>query len=100
MTKMGKTQRIAILDFHNGVTAKGHTMIGNLRAMNAMERNGWVRTIGTGRAAYVTTAGLIAAGVDMDAIHAEALVEDSGGEWRRPCRATRKPSRVRSADRR
>jgi hypothetical protein len=72
MTKMSETQRTAVRDFHYGVTSKAHTMIGNLRTMHALARNGWARPIGTGRAAYVTTAGLIAAGVDMAAIEAEA----------------------------
>jgi hypothetical protein len=83
MTKMSKTQRTAILDFHRGVTAKRHTMIASSRTIAVLIREGWA-TFGPDvkpasmlrarvRAAYVTTAGLIAAGVDMDAIHAEAL---------------------------
>ncbi len=75
MTKMSKTQRTAIIDFHNGVTGKGHTMIvPSYRTADAMIRNGWARGTGHGRRALnVTTAGLIAAGVDMDAIHAKAI---------------------------
>lgn len=83
MTKMSKTQRIAILDFHNGVTAKGHTFTADSRTIAALQRNGWawspegtrLRQQFPPRSAYVTTAGLIAAGVDMDAIYAEAVTE-------------------------
>lgn len=85
MAKMSKAQRTAILDFHNGVTAKGHTLIADSRTIAALIRNGWA-TFGPGtsvawalrakrRAAYVTRAGLIAAGVDMDALHARALAD-------------------------
>lgn len=87
MTKMSKTQRTAILDFHNGCTAKGHTMVvRSARTIAVMIREGWA-TFGPGvrisamlragaRTAYITRAGLIAAGVDMDALHAAALRED------------------------
>lgn len=79
---MSKTQRIAILDFHNGVTDKRHTFLANELTIDAMVREGWAerpitRPRDSRREAYVTTAGLVAAGVDMDAIHAVALVEDS-----------------------
>ena len=74
MTKMSKAQRTAILDFHNGVTAKRHTMIANERTIAALVRNGWaIATSARYRTAYVTRAGLLAAGVDLNAIHGEAL---------------------------
>lgn len=90
MTKMTKTQRTAILDFHNGVNAKGNTMIvRHSNTIAALVREGWARRPGgmtkrqaavyppsARRVAYVTRVGLIAAGVDMDAIHTEALAED------------------------
>lgn len=83
MTKMSKTQRIAILDFHNGVTAKGHTMLADARTIRVLVREGWaalgsnvtpsVARLHKVRVAYVTTPGLVAAGIDMDVIHAQAL---------------------------
>jgi hypothetical protein len=92
MTKMSKAQRTAILDFHNGVTAKCHTLVGNARTLAALVANGWaffpahvtsrVAELGNVRVAYVTTAGLVAAGVDMDAIYAEALeIHEIREEW-------------------
>ena len=86
MTKMSKVQRTAVLDFHNGPTSKGYSLIADPRTITVLIKNGWA-TFGPGvsvawalrarrRTAHVTTAGLIAAGVDMDAIHAEALAED------------------------
>lgn len=89
MTKMSKAQRIAILDFHNGVTSKRHTMLASARTVDVLVREGWAKRPeemtrrlvqqfppSVRRMAYVTTAGLIAAGIDMDAIHTEALIED------------------------
>jgi len=86
---MSKAQRTAILDFHNGVTSKRHTLLANERTIDVMVRNGWAKRPGemtrrlvaeyppsVRRMAYVTTAGLIAAGVDMDEVHAEALRVD------------------------
>jgi hypothetical protein len=76
MTKMSKTQRTAVLDFHNGVTSKRHTLVAGASTIQALIRNGWaIKTSANYRTAYVTTAGLIAAGVDMAAIEAEALDE-------------------------
>lgn len=75
MTKMSETQRIAILDFHNGVTDKRYTMlVRSRRTLDVMVANGWAVRV-TAHTGNVTTAGLVAAGVDMDAIHAEALAE-------------------------
>lgn len=90
MAKMSKAQRTAILDFHNGVTSKGHTMIvARSSTIDVMVREGWAKRPNgmtkrlaavyppsARRTAYVTRAGLIAAGVDMDAIHAEAANVD------------------------
>lgn len=87
---MSKTQRTAILDFHNGVNAKGNTMVVKRSStIDVMVREGWAERPGNmtrrlvsvyppsaRRVAYVTRAGLIAAGVDMDALHARALDED------------------------
>lgn len=83
MAKMTKAQRNVILDFHNGVNAKGDTMvIQNNRTINALVREGWARRSRPapgGRIdvehVHVTTAGLIAAGVDMDALAAQAADE-------------------------
>jgi hypothetical protein len=85
MAKMSKAQRMAILDFHRGVTAKGHTLLASARTIAVLVRNGWARypehvtasvaAVGRVRVAYVTRAGLIAAGVDLDGLHAKALVE-------------------------
>jgi hypothetical protein len=72
MAKMSKTQRTAILDFHNGVTSKAYTMlVRSERTLDVMVREGWATRV-TRHTGYVTRAGLIAAGVDMDAIHADA----------------------------
>lgn len=80
---MSKVQRIAIVDFHNGVNAKGNSTITNARTIAVLVREGWavhpmhvtpaIARLGKVRTAYVTRAGLVAAGIDMDAIHAEAL---------------------------
>lgn len=86
MVKMTKTQRTAILDFHNGVTSKQYWAIASrARTAAVLVREGWATypghvsegaiKAGRVRTFNVTRAGLIAAGVDMDAIHAEALME-------------------------
>lgn len=89
MAKMSKAQRIAILDFHNGVTSKRHTMLASARTVDVLVREGWAKRpeemtrrlvqqfpLSVRRMAYVTTAGLLAAGVDMDAIHEDAKRDD------------------------
>jgi hypothetical protein len=73
MAKMTQAQRIAILDFHNGVTNKCQSFTANAHTIAALVRHGWAIKQHGCCAAYVTTAGLLAAGVDMDAIHAEAI---------------------------
>lgn len=74
MTKMSKAQRAAALEAHTTVGAPLGMFSGFVRpaTFRAMVRNGWAQ----GASAFgggVTTAGLIAAGVDMNAIHADAL---------------------------
>lgn len=77
MAKMSKAQRAAILRAHENTTTSANSTAafwsrGYVHAtgssLEVMERNGWITA---GRA--VTREGLEAAGVDMDAIHAEAL---------------------------
>lgn len=68
MTKMTTAQREAILAAHTRVTWRGR-IAPNVRAATyeALKREAWVKN------GQVTTAGLIAAGVDMDALHADAI---------------------------
>jgi hypothetical protein len=80
MTKMSKAQRTAILEaYERKARATGSTRPGCFvvrpATLTAMVRNGWAEALSL-RVGIYTTAGLIAAGVDMDAIHAEALRED------------------------
>lgn len=80
MAKMSKTQRIAVLDFHNGVTDKRYTMlVRSARTLDVMVANGWAVRV-TARTGNVTTAGLVAAGVDMDAIETEVHKENNRRE--------------------
>lgn len=81
MTKMTKAQRTAILRAHNngGTEAAGTAIYWSRgrvrvprRTADVLAREGWVSGD-----ALVTTAGLIAAGVDMDAIHGEAIRENN-----------------------
>lgn len=75
MTKMTQAQRTAILDAHERRLRRiGRTggADGDPRVIRVLKREGWV----SGYFDSPTRAGLIAAGVDMNAIHAEALTED------------------------
>lgn len=83
MTKMTKTQRTAILEAHNAPTvgvdeyfSRGYVHA-TRPTLAVMRRNGWVTEGRYNRQAPVTTAGLIAVGVDMDAIHAKAIAENT-----------------------
>jgi hypothetical protein len=75
MPKMTQAQRIAILKAHNTwnpahpIDSRG-MVDAYERTHCVLQRNGWTNGI------RVTRAGLIAAGADMDAIHAEALDEN------------------------
>lgn len=83
MTKMTKTQRTAILEAHNAPTvgvdeyfSRGYVHA-TRPTLAVMRRNGWVTEGRYNRQAPVTTAGLIAAGMHMDAIHAKAIAENT-----------------------
>lgn len=69
MKKMTQAQWRAV----RGVDGRGMAT-GRENTMRSLEQNGYAYGR-FGRWAHVTRAGLIAAGVDMDAIHAEALAE-------------------------
>jgi hypothetical protein len=82
MTKMSKAQRAAILAAENqikytpgGAAKRFGMVVAGARTEHVLRREGWV----FGPFDQVTRAGLIAAGVDMDAIHAEAL--EMSGPW-------------------
>lgn len=78
MTKMSKAQRTAVLVAHRFALRDRYasgTAYANPRTMRVLRREGW-----TGAYDQITRAGLIAAGVDMDAIHADALIEDEARE--------------------
>lgn len=84
MTKMTKTQRTAILRQHNDRN-HGNSIIANARTIAVLVREGWavhpmhvspvVARLGKVRTAYVTPAGLRAAGVNLDKLHAKALAD-------------------------
>src|SRR5258705_7508911 len=79
MQKMSRIQRTAFTDTpNNPITPQGMFLPSScpIRTFDAMVRHGWAvgGSVVTG---HVTDAGLIAAGVDMDAIHAEALYEQA-----------------------
>lgn len=69
MMKMSKAQRTAILraDDKGPMCRGGFGGCGTPSTLGVLHREGWARD------GYVTLAGLIAAGVDMDAIHGEAI---------------------------
>ncbi|MFL6145590.1 MAG: hypothetical protein ACJ72N_27480 [Labedaea sp.] len=74
MTKMSKAQRAAILDAHERRMRRGvGQIIGRASTRAALRRGGWTRSFMD----LPTRAGLIAAGVNMDAIHAEAITENA-----------------------
>lgn len=84
---MSKAQRTAILEahalkmigrYHSGV------VVARPNTVEVLKREKWISDA-LARSGYVTRAGLIAAGVDMDAIHTEAL-----NEYREVTRAARK----------
>lgn len=71
MTQMSKTQRTAILEAHayrGDWRYRGIVLICHNSTLNVLRREGWMNG-----EYHITTAGLIAAGADMDAIHGEAL---------------------------
>lgn len=72
MAKMSKAQRTNILASH--ATAGRHNIMTTGAGRRYLLANGWAH--GANNVFLPTTAGLIAADVDMDAIHAEALAED------------------------
>lgn len=84
MTKMTETQRKAILRQHNDRN-HGNSIIANARTIAVLVREGWavhpmrvplaVAARGKVRIAYVTPAGLRAAGVNLDKLHARALAD-------------------------
>jgi hypothetical protein len=84
MTKMTETQRTAILRQHRSRN-HGNSIIANARTITVLVREGWavypthvtpaVVRVGKVRTAYVTPAGLRAAGVDLDELHGAAIVE-------------------------
>lgn len=76
MAKMSRTQRAAILEAHtSGASALGtFSQFVRVASIRAMARSGWALGHST-FTGCVTTAGLIAAGVDMGAIEDEALAE-------------------------
>lgn len=86
MTKMSKAQRTAILMAHarraaHATSRPGHGdwVLAPSPTVEICVRQGWARRVEGilgDNVARVTPAGLIAAGVDMDALHAEAETED------------------------
>lgn len=78
MTKMTQAQRKAALEAHTstGVPRGMFSLFVRTATFRAMVRNGWAQGVSV-FGGNVTTAGLLAAGVDMDAIHGEALYEES-----------------------
>lgn len=71
MTKMSKTQRTAILAAHAAQGEQRGRIDAYQRTHEALRRSGW-----EANGIHVTRAGLIAAGVDMDALHDDALMAD------------------------
>jgi hypothetical protein len=74
MTKMSETQRRAILGAHMVRTTQPGRMgmvIAPYRTLRVLQRNGWV----TSEFDLPTRAGLVAAGIDMDKLHGQALAE-------------------------
>lgn len=83
MTKASKTQRARILDAHE---RRGAVSIGSQRTLYAMVSRRWVKQQGGILGGYYPTpAGLSAAGIDLDAIHAdayrEALARIEAAQW-------------------
>lgn len=84
MAKMSKAQRTAILSRNEAAANRGIFIAPTDPTADVLVRNGWAffgvpgRETQRGRrgSLYVTFAGLIAAGVDMDAIHRDALIEN------------------------
>jgi hypothetical protein len=71
MAKMSKTQRTAILTAH----AERGSVRGRRVTLRILAANGWGRVDEINRGTYPTLAGLLDAGVDIDALHAEALAD-------------------------
>lgn len=86
MTRMTGPQRRAILNQHRS-SSIGAALIANTRTVAVLVREGWatyserssakLRRYYKERSAYVTREGLIAAGVDFGALHADALAENA-----------------------
>lgn len=104
MAKMTKAQRTAILDAHNypGQKLRGLIMA-NKRTVAVLKREGWATRWIDDESAWLTTAGLLAAGVDM---HADAAAENEMRDaaaaqatpaYRRFCEATRQGGSYRDA---
>jgi hypothetical protein len=79
MAKMTEAQRRAILNQHRSAS-KGAALIANARTIAVLVREGWAHLspnerMTRPRSAYVTRAGLIAAGVNMDKLCAQARAD-------------------------
>lgn len=76
MTKMTQAQRTAILDAHGRHLKRiGHGGVSaDVRTVKVLRREGFVSTVGP-TFDKPTRAGLIAAGVNLDKLHAKALTE-------------------------
>lgn len=79
MTTMSETQKRKVLNQHRGAS-KGAALIANARTIAVLVREGWAHLSPTERmkrprTAYVTRAGLIAAGVNMDRLRDKALAD-------------------------
>lgn len=104
MAKMTKAQRTAILDAHNYPGGKLRGLImANKRTVAVLKREGWATRWIDDESAWLTTAGLLAAGVDM---HADAAAENEMRDaaaaqatpaYRRFCEATRQGGSYRDA---
>lgn len=72
MTKMSKAQQENIRAAHVNTYGNGRQVATTGNGRRYLLANGWMHSN-----MRPTTAGLIAAGIDMDAIHAEAIIEDA-----------------------
>lgn len=86
MTKMSEAQQFVILESHNSTGTVAYWGRGYVhtprRTRDALLRRGWIAEGERPGQDRVTVAGLIAAGIDMDAVAAQAALEAAmEGHW-------------------
>lgn len=100
MAKMTDTQRYVVLSLNEAPANRGILTANRHSTIKALVANKWATypkswpssTRRVARSAYVTFKGLIAAGYDIDAVHAEALAEhDLRAQVAEQCGCLRNP---------